>query len=312
MTTYTLADLKQLTLDQYDACKERALERTHKRIGERPTRRQFERELGRLWTMLDLIALVVFACALVVSSAHIIIHMGKLASASFDATGAAAFMDKSVFVAIHQWALIPLAEGSLILFTVMFSVTHHTWRRWLYLLLAAVAVMFVLVANLQSGIGLLESILAPAFTIGIGLKLEMLIVQSLKRRREVDAKYLEAMNIYEAATQDATAHPAYKRHLMQEIWQKLMSLKANQVFADAPPGFKRLAVEREMKRDQWMDDASELVDVVEVDALPKEVKADNPQVPFGSLVPEMGDRASMPTTLNGSAPIVSANGHGKN
>ncbi len=305
MTTYTLADLKQLTLDQYDACKERALERTHKRIGERPTRKQFERELGRLWTMLDLIALVVFACALVVSSAHIIIHMGKLASASFDATGAAAFMPKEVFVAIHQWALIPLAEGSLILFTVMFSVTHHTWRRWLYLLLAAVAVTFVLVANLQSGIGLLESILAPAFTIGIGLKLEMLIVQSLKRRREVDQKYQEAMNIYEAATQDATAHPTYSRHLMQEIWQKLMSLKANQVFADAPPGFKRLAVEREMKRENWMDDTSERVDVVEVEAPPKEVKAENPQVPFGNLVPVLAESASMPMMLH-------ANGHGTN
>lgn len=139
-----------------------------------------------------------------------------------------------------------MAEGSLFLFMVLFAVTRNSWRRWIFLVLALVAATFVIVANWQSGVGTLESIMPATFTIGIGLNLERLIVASLQRRHEVTIHYLEAMATWEAASQDATKHPDYIPILRQEIWQRLLSLKANQPRADAPVAFKHQAVSREL------------------------------------------------------------------
>lgn len=286
--THTIDQLKPLTTQQYDECKARAVDRTQKRVGEKPHRKQFERELGRLWTSLDVLALVVFIPALIVSSVHIIAHMGSLAVKSYQANPQAAagtIISQDAFVAAHQWLLIPLAEGSMILFLVMFGMTRG-WRRWVYFALSLLAVGFVLIANWQSGIGFLESLLAPAFTIGIGFKLESLIMQSLKRRREVDDRYLQASAIYESATQDVTQHPDYPAILRQEVWQKLVSLKANQVFVDAPTGFKHLAVKREMARDQWAYEEG-ITPIDQFNPTGEEEKKQS-DVPFGSTAPDLG------------------------
>ncbi len=312
MATYTLNDLKALTLDQYDGCKAKALERTQRRIGERPTRRQFERELGRLWTVLDILALFVFIPALVVSSIHIISHMGKLAEASYAATGQAAagtIISQDLFVAAHQWMLIPLAEGSMILFTVLFGLTRANWRRWVFLALAAVAVTFVLVANWQSGIGLLESVLAPLFTIGIGFKLEHLIVQAVKRRKEVDDRYLTALDVWEKATTDATQHPDYPAILKQEIWQAIVKLKANQAFADAPSGFKHAAVRREQARDQWAYGEEQTVMEFQAEEQEKASKSPAAKVPFGNTALEVAESAAGTTGLNEIALTTSNGSH---
>lgn len=253
-TTLDLTKLKPLTSDQYDAARAKALDRVSQRIGQRPRRDDFKRELAPLWTVLDIIALVVFTAALVVSSVHILSHMGHLAAASYDATGqatAGTVIGRDFFVAVHQWMLIPLAEGSMILFLILFGMTRGGWRKGVYLLLAALAVVFVLVANWQSGIGTLESLLAPAFTIGIGLKLELLIVQSLNRRRDIDARYIEAVNVFEAASQDASQHPDFAPFFRQEIWQALMLIQTNRPYKEAPNGFKVAAVQREQQRDNW-------------------------------------------------------------
>lgn len=253
-TAFDLSRVKPLTTDQYDAARAKALERVKQRIGTKPQRRDFERELGHLWTALDVIAVLVFGAALIVSSLHIIAHMGKLADASYSATAqaqAGTVISRDLFVAAHQWMLIPLAEGSMILFLVMFGMTAKSWRRWVYFVLALIAVVFVIVANWQSGIGVLESLLPPAFTIGIGLKLEALIVEGLKRRDTVTARYLEALHTWETSSQDASKHPDFLPILKQELWQKLVSLKANQDFKDAPPPLKAAAVYREMQRDLW-------------------------------------------------------------
>lgn len=254
-----LSKLKPLTTDQYDACHAKALERVQGRIGNKPRRADFQRELGRLWTVLDILALVVFLAAFIVSSVHIIQHMGKLAADSYGSQSGAAGILFSLesYTVIHQLALIFLAEGSMILFLVMFGMTSRDWRKWVYLALSMVALVFVFVANWQSEIGLLESVLAPVFTVGIGLKLEHLIVQSMKRRNEVDKRYLEALNTYEAASKDATQHPDYVPMLRQEVWQKLISLASNKDFKDAPAAFKAAAVRREMERDTWAYDQRE-------------------------------------------------------
>jgi hypothetical protein len=144
----------------------------------------------------------------------------------------------------------------MILFLVMFGMSKDGWRKWVYLLLALAALTFVFVANWQSGMGALESILAPVFTVGIGLKLEHLIGQSLTRREEVDKRYMDALTQFEVADQDATKHPEYMPLLRQEIWQRLVNLPSNKDYREMPAPFKAAAVRREMERDTWAYDLS--------------------------------------------------------
>lgn len=80
----TFSDLKRLNLDQLEQAEHRAVERVKRQIGERPTRVQFRRETGLSWTLLDGLALIVFLAALGVSSAHIVTHMGLVATRSYN------------------------------------------------------------------------------------------------------------------------------------------------------------------------------------------------------------------------------------
>jgi hypothetical protein len=82
-------------------------------------------------------------------------------------------------------------------------------------------------------------------------RLERLIVVGIKRREEINSRYLSALTTYEVAIDDPTKHPDYLSILRQEIWQKLISLAANKEYKDAPTWFKHLAVKREMERDTW-------------------------------------------------------------
>lgn len=307
-----LSDLKPLTTLQFDTCKDLAVKRVERHLGEKPSRAQFQRELGRLWTVLDLLALVVFIPALLISSIHIVTHVGALSSAAFDGlnqAGSGTVLGKDLFVAAHQWLLIPLAEGSMILFLVMFGVSRDGWRRWVYFLLAALAVVFVLAANLSSGLGLLESVLAPAFTIGIGLKLEHLILQYLKRSTEVTKKYLEALATWEAATADATQHPDYLPYLMNELWAALMKPKGNQWAMEAPPGFKLAAVRRELGRENWTHGNVEPVAEFTAEAQQEEVKPAAASPKEVDLEPMQAGNDGGSLALNGMQPITSANGH---
>ncbi len=255
--TLEISQLKPLTNEQYERCREAALRRVQKRIGSRPTRLDFVRELGAIWTPLDFIALIVFVAALVISSLHIIVHMGELANSSYgnlSQSPIGTHVGNDLYAAIHQWGMIFLSEGSMILFAVLFGLTRKTWRRWVFLTLALLAAVFVVIANWQSGVGTLESIMPAVFTLGIGLNLERLIVALLKQRENVNARYLAALELWEVASTDATKHPDFMPVLRQEIWQKLTSLKSNYYFVEAPAVIKHQAVKREMERDTWAYD----------------------------------------------------------
>jgi hypothetical protein len=252
-----ISELKPLNTSQYDLCRQTALRRVQSRIGNRPQRRAFERELGPIATPLDFIALIVFAAALVISSLHIIVHMGTLATTSYTSlsqstTGTSITAD--LYAAAHQWGAIFMAEGSMILFAALFGLTKKTWRRWVFFTLALLAALFVIIANWQSNVGALESIMPAIFTLGLGLNLERLIVATLKRREDVNERYLAALVIWETASTDASKHPDYLPMLRQEIWQKLTSLKANQAFIEAPAALRHQAVARELERDLWAFD----------------------------------------------------------
>lgn len=258
--TFDISKLKPLNLDQYDAARRKTLTRVQARIGDRPTRADFHRELGSIFTLLDVLAIGVFVPALIVSSIHIILHMGALANDSYSRIAtysAGSVIGRDLYTAVHQWALIPLAEASMLLFLVMFALSPRTWRKYVFLALSAAAVAFILVANVQSAIGTLESVLAPILTIGVGLHIEGLIVRQLERRNDVNTRYLAALATWEAASKDATKHPDYAPLLRQEIWARLMNLSSNKQFADAPVAFKHAAVRREMERDTWAYDSGE-------------------------------------------------------
>jgi hypothetical protein len=298
-----LTEMQPLTAAQYDACKASAEARIRRRLGTRPTLAQFRRELGRQWTALDVLALVVFAAAFVVSSVHIMAHMGALASAAYGnvSTSAGIQFSGELFAIAHQVGFLLLAEAAMLLFLVMHAMTRRLLS--LPLILSLVAMTFVIVANWQSGIGVLESVMPPIFTIGVGFHLERLIVRGLRTRAEVQARYINALETWEAASHDATAHPDYLKMLRQEIWNKLCSLKRNAQYADAPTGFKLAAVERELARDAWAesDAAPETVAVIQSGGTAPAA----PAVPFGSTAADQDGHESTPMIAhvngNGSA-----------
>jgi hypothetical protein len=253
---YHYENIRPLTTLQYDGCKQNAIKRIQKRTGDKPERSDFEREFGETLTILDWLALVIFVAALIVSSVHIMMHMGAQSAAAFNTSEIAGIrISGDVKAIVHQLGYIALAEAAMLLFLTMWAMERNGgWQRNVKLALAMIAMIFVFVANFASGIGLLESVMPPLFTIGIGFHLEKIIVRAIERRQYVTDKYMQAMDAFEKAQDDPTKHPDYQGTLRQEIWQKLVS--KNKEFADAPAEFKVYAVQQELKRDEWAFDAN--------------------------------------------------------
>lgn len=249
-----LHEMKELTGTQFDAARLAAERRAALRVGDRPRRADYRREYGALWGALDALAALIFAAALAISSVHILAYAGHEAAASFDRVQGAPLLGLAVegaaYGVIHQLGFILLAESAMLLFFVLYR-TGRGVERWLSLALALAAMIFVVVANLSSGLNLFLALLAPAFTIGIGFRLEALIAEKLRRAREVDARYRAALEVWEAASADITRHPDYRALLAQEVWAKLMAQRANAGYVDAPPALKRAAVQRELAKDAW-------------------------------------------------------------
>lgn len=252
-----LTGLKELTGQQYDAAKARAVERVQTLIGDKPTRRQFKREYAPLWTVLDALAGAIFLAALAISSIHILAYSGHEATNSFATVSQQALLgiqiNPGLYGVVHQVGFILLAEAAMLLFFVLFR-TRRGSERWLSLALALMAMTFVIVANLSSGLNAFLAVLAPAFTIGVGFRLEALVAESLRRNAEIDKRYTDALLTWERAQEDITTHPEYTRLLYSEIWDKLTSLKANAEYRDAPKPFRLAAVQRELQRENWAAD----------------------------------------------------------
>ncbi|MBE0688685.1 MAG: hypothetical protein IH587_01010, partial [Anaerolineae bacterium] len=134
---------------------------------------------------------------------------------------------------------------------------HRHWRtRWfsIPLLLAFLAAMFVLIANLESGVNPLVSLMPPAFTLGIAVRLEAIIAAYLRRRDDISNRYLEAQKIWEVASKDPEKHPEFIPLFKQELWQAIV--RKNRGWEDAPNDMRRAAVWREMERERWAYDDS--------------------------------------------------------
>jgi hypothetical protein len=150
---------------------------------------------------------------------------------------------------------------------------------------------------------LLESIMPPVFTVGIGVHLEKLIVSGIHRRQEIDDRYLKALTIYEQAAVDPTQHPEYIPLLRQEIWEKLVSLPSNRDFRNAPPSFKHAAVRYELERSRWAYGDP-----------PVETEDWTPERPTTALTPgrkrTSGSSLPVPDDDGSTTPMLHVNGHG--
>lgn len=270
----TVQDIKALTNAQYDACRVSAGKRIKRRAGDKPTRKRFERELEPLFSLLDFVALLVGLSAWLVSSIHILTHAARQAAVSYSTTisgvdFAGITVDQMTYGTIHQVGLITLAESAMILFMVMHSSRARRDQRrgenvityalrntfTIPLLLSLMAAGFTLYANMQSGVGVLESLLPPAVTIGLGIYFERLLAEMIKRRKAVTTDYLQAMKAWDAAQGDIESHPDYLPYFRQALAQKLMGLKPQRDYGDIPIVVVKQAVARELYRDTWAYEA---------------------------------------------------------
>lgn len=251
--------IQQLNLKQYEACKQQAEDILRTKIGQKPKRSDFKIEHANQWDILTILGLILFVGAFCVSSLHIIAYAGTRAATAHHSLQFGIDVDKDLFTVIHQLGFVLLAETAMILFFVQHQLhgkaiklgNHSLGTVQLYL--AMMAAFFVVVANFSSGLNPLLSILAPAFTIGGGFLIEEKIKISIENAQETDTKYRAALAIYENASKDITQHPDYENTVKLAIWDKLMTLKANKEFADAPAQIKREAVQRELNRETWTE-----------------------------------------------------------
>lgn len=251
---YNLSEMRELTTSQYDSARNAAIQRIQKRIGDKPRRADFKQDYAPLWGTLDILAIVIFIAAVMVSSLHILVYAGGQAQASFIETRAIEVLGikptQMIYGLMHQAGLLAIAESAMLLFFVMARI-NTGFARWGNGALALLACIFVVVANWNSGLNEFLSLLVPAFTIGIGFRLEDRITENMRRSSEIDTQYRHAINEWAKASSDPTKHPEWLSTLAVEVWQKLVGYKSNQSFIDAPADFRRLAVSRELEKENW-------------------------------------------------------------
>lgn len=270
----TIADMNPLTSNEYDSVKQTVNERVLSRIGDKPTRDSFKREYGAIWSVLDIALIVVFLGALAISTQHIFDYVSSIAGAHYDTAPFTTGLRLPQFyaVAIQQIGALLMAESAMIAFFTYWRVdTRHDTGSGKYahllLWLALASAGYVLYVN-TFGVGLWydpTSWLAPAVTIGIGVRLEQIFSELISRQAELDTRYTDALAIYERATQDMTTHPDYERILYGEIWHKLATKRGNKGnYDEVPVSFKIQAVQRELKRDNWVNEVIAPDDTVTV------------------------------------------------
>ncbi len=311
MAEPTLTKIRGLTNREYDACRDEAIERVKAKAGVKPQRKDFQRNYEPLFSVLDIFALLVGLSAWAVSSAHILIHTGQMAYASYQTVDKSAYAgtlwDATLYGNLHQIGFIVLAETAMILFAVMWSASKPQRRPNQHIVaymlqsvlsipfwLAVMTAIFVVVANVQSGIGALESILPPAVTIGLGIYAEGKLAELIRRRQDVTTRYLKELASWEAAQRNIERHPDFLPFFRQAIAARLQRKNQDEL----PLVVLRQAVAREMQREVWAyEDDSHIVEQVQ--------EAMRSGANF--------TQAAMPQSMNLTLemmPVKSGNGHG--
>lgn len=237
----------------------------------------------------DWLGFVVFLASLAVSTMHVVDRMGEMALNTYHqvAGGRGIIVPEWLYVVTHQVGYLLLAESSMILFMVR-------WRLWsrhqpkatliqrgrlllsVDLLLAVLAMAFILVVNISSGLGLLEAVMPPFFTIGLGFSLEHLVVEWLERRERLAARLSKAYDAWEISVNEPTKHKDYRKVEAQYIWDAIASKNRRYTDVENTPILQRLqAIQREQERDTWLE------------------KAENHQEIINSLKEEGGDSSEV-------------------
>lgn len=264
MDVKQLGDMHPLTSNEYDTVKQTVSERILSRIGDKPSREQFRREYGSVWNTLDIALIIVFIGALAISTQHIFDYVSSIAGNHYLSAPFTTGLRLPHFwaVSIQQIGALLMAESAMIAFFTYWRVDTHndtSARKYTHLLLwlALASAGYVLYVN-TFGVGLWydpTSWLAPAVTIGIGVRLEQIFSELIQRTAELDQRYTSALSVWERATEDMTTHPDYNRVLYSELWHKLSTKRGNRGdYDDVPVAFKKRAVERELKRDNWVNE----------------------------------------------------------
>ena len=273
----TLNDVKPLDLAQYETVKTRAGKVLKDRLGDKPRRRDYDTDREPVWSLWDLPAAVIMLAALLLSTSHVMTHMGKQALETYPAAGQLAgdLWDLTTYGQVHQYAALAMAEAAVLLFVMLFKHVAlprkgQDWRDFVgpvtlgatFLTLGVMAALFVFNANLQSGQGWLEAILPPALTLGLGLYLETKLTASLAQREAVTMAYREALAVWQQAQRDITEHADYRATLRKALAEALLAVPHNSRLA-IPQDVLALAVARELYKDDiWQrSDRAELAQI---------------------------------------------------
>lgn len=270
-----LDQVPQLPGTEMERLKENAKQYVIKSLGKRPTTRSVQRSLGPLLGPEDYLAIVVFFANFIISAIHIMSLIGQVAySLLDDGEKYGIVIPDGTFIVVHQVGFVLLAEFAMILFMVRWRLgirrRIESWRRenssevfsfpfservrWFFsidLALALLAVGFTLYANLSSQLPLLESVMPPLFTIGIGIHLEHLFVEMLHRQKVIRSALIEAEGKWIHETTHATELPLYRRVLAKQIWDwhtRRVNWLANQ-----PPNNKWALVQRDLAADNQFE-----------------------------------------------------------
>lgn len=266
-----------LTSAQYDKVKADVEAKSLHQLGPEPNRKSVRYDMGPLLNPEDYFAVVVFIAAFVVSAIHIATLMGGIVSGlAMDAVPGGISISKSLIIQAHQIAFILLAETAMILFMVrwrlgvrermellrhqagqdVFQVSISERIRQLIsvdLFLALLAVGFTLYANVESRLPLLESVMPPLFTIGIGIHLEHVFVELLHRQKILSSTLAQKQSEWRLAVERIRNSPEYRRLLTRSLWEALLQVNPSargMTFSDKE---KWALVQREINRETWYE-----------------------------------------------------------
>ena len=272
MTTLNLEDVKQLSVEQYAKVHEKAVSHVLRLIGDKPLRDQYKRDHEPIWGFMEWLMVFVFLAAAIISTTHILQYIGGEAARSFAENGNTpntVEIPANWFNGINQTMYVVLAEFAMLLFGTGALYEKRLFIRFMFGVLALGATVFVIIANLESGIQWYIAILPPAFTIGLSPFLDRKLIKTLKRRRAVTIAHQEALSKWEVLTETPEQHTQFLPTLRLMVWEKLVSLKANAEYRKAPAQLRQRAADREIMKAQIFSAPllkAAALEVVETDA----------------------------------------------
>jgi hypothetical protein len=238
-----MTEIKHLTVNQYEQAVTRARAAVLKRAGDEPERSSYAMSYEPLVTWLDGLIAVVFGAAFVISAIHMFAFAAGQAAITHTETAGISPTLAASTVAM-QLASVLLAEFAMLAFFTYGGVELKRGHRGYgitYYALGALAAAFVFYVNLASGAMLLMAVIPPVVTVGIGFRLEAILMEYIRRQDEINTRYQAAMADWNAARDDVTQHSEYMPMLQRIVWESLLR-KSPDLVELTPPERRQAAV----------------------------------------------------------------------